>query len=122
MASDWASASHRASVVDPIPLGALLRAIDSFDRRPTTRAALRLAPYVFVRPGELRYADRKELDRYAAVWSIPVVKMKIRRPHRVPLMRQALVVLRDLQEVNEQAVTGYSRRSAHSPVQFQRTS
>ena len=54
--------SHRATIVDPTGIGALLRAIDGFDGQPTTRAALRLAAYVFVRPGELRHAEWKEFD------------------------------------------------------------
>lgn len=91
--------SHRASVVDPMAIGALLRAIDGFDGQPTTHAALRIAPYVFVRPGELRYAEWKEFDLDGAVWSIPALKMKMRRPHRVPLPRQSLVILRDLREI-----------------------
>jgi integrase len=60
--------SHRASLVDPMAIGALLRAIDSFDGQPTTHAALRLAPYVFVRPGELRYAEWNEFDLDAATF------------------------------------------------------
>ncbi len=90
---------HRATIVDPTGIGALLRAIDAFDGQPTTRAALRLAAYVFVRPGELRHAEWKEFDLGAAVWSIPAEKMKMRRPHRVPLARQALAILRDLEEI-----------------------
>ena len=88
--------SHRATIVDPTGIGALLRAIDGFDGQPTTRAALRLAAYVFVRPGELRHAEWKEFDLDAAVWSIPAEKMKMRRPHRVPLAQQSLAILRDL--------------------------
>jgi integrase len=66
--------SHRAIIVDPTSIGALLRAIDGFDGQPTTRAAQRLAAYVFVRPGELRHAEWKEFDLDAAVWSIPAEK------------------------------------------------
>ena len=91
--------SHRATIVDPAGIGALLRAIDGFDGQPATRAALRLAPYVFVRPGELRHAEWEEFDFDAAVWSIPAEKMKMRRPHRVPLARQSLAILRQLQEI-----------------------
>ena len=91
--------SHRATIVDPTAIGALLRAIDGFDGQPTTHAALRLAPYVFVRPGELRQAEWAEFDLDAAVWSIPAKKMKMRRPHRVPLARQSLAILRELQEI-----------------------
>ena len=91
--------SHRATVVEPTAIGALLRAIEGFDGQPTTHAALRLAPYVFVRPGELRQAEWAECDLDGAVWSIPAKKMKMRRPHRVPLARQSLTILRELQEV-----------------------
>jgi integrase len=58
--------SHRAAIVDPAGIGALLRAIDGFDGQPTTHAALRVAPLVFVRPGELRQAEWKEFDLDAA--------------------------------------------------------
>jgi integrase len=81
-----------------------LRAVDGFDGLPTTHAALRLAAYVFVRPGELRHAEWKEFDLDTAIWTIPAEKMKMRRPHRVPLARQPLAVLRKLQ-----AITGNGR-------------
>src|SRR6516165_4230851 len=91
--------NHRATIIHPKSIGALLRAIDGFDGQPTTRAALRLAAYVFVRPGELRHAEWNEFDLDAAIWSIPAEKMKMRRPHRVPLARQPLAILRELQEI-----------------------
>jgi integrase len=91
--------NHRATIVDPKSIGALLRAINGFDGQPTTRAALRLAAYVFVRPGELRHAEWNEFNLDTAVWSIPAEKMKMRRPHRVPLARQPLAILRELQEI-----------------------
>jgi integrase len=91
--------NHRATIIDPLGIGALLRAIDGFDGQPATCAALRLAPYVFVRPGELRHAEWNEFDLDAAVWSIPAEKMKMRRPHRVPLARQSISILRELQEI-----------------------
>jgi integrase len=91
--------THRATIVEPTDIGALLRAIDGFDGQPTTWAALRLAPHVFVRPGELRRAEWSEFDLDAAVWTIPAQKMKMRRPHRVPLSRQSLDIVRDLLEI-----------------------
>jgi integrase len=91
--------NHRATIVDPAGIGALLRAIDGFDGQPTTQAALRLAPYLFVRPGELRQAEWAEFDLDGAVWSIPAKKMKMRRSHRVPLARQSLAILRGLHEI-----------------------
>jgi integrase len=92
--------NHRAAIVDPAGIGALLRAIDGYDGLPITKAALRLAPLVFVRPGELRHAEWAEFDLAAAEWRIPPAKMKMRRAHRVPLSRQALDVLRDLQPIS----------------------
>ena len=91
--------NHRATIVDPKGIGALLRALDSFEGQPSTWFALRLAPHVFVRPGELRHAEWTELDLDASIWSIPAEKMKMRRPHRVPLSRQSLGILRELKEI-----------------------
>lgn len=90
---------HRPAIVEPAEIGALLRAIDGFDGQPSTQAALRLAPYIFVRPGELRRAEWSELNLDTAVWSIPAEKMKMRRHHRVPLAQQALRILADLREI-----------------------
>jgi integrase len=90
---------HRAAIVEPTEIGALLRAIDGFDGQPTTHAALRLAPLVFVRPGELRHAEWKEFHFDKAEWVIPAEKMKMRRPHGVPLARQAIAILRGLKEI-----------------------
>ena len=92
--------SHRSAIVDPTGIGALLRAIEGFDGQPTTRAALRLAPLVFVRPGELRHAEWVEIDLQATEWRIPVAKMKMRRPHRVSLSRQALAIICELQRIS----------------------
>jgi integrase len=95
---------HRATILEPTAIGALLRAIEGFDGQSTTQAALRLAPLVFVRPGELRHAEWKEFDFDKAEWVIPAEKMKMRRPHRVPLSRQAIAILEDLR-----AITGELR-------------
>jgi integrase len=88
---------HRAAIVDPAGIGALLRAIEDYDGLPLTKAALKLVPLVFVRPGELRKAEWAEFDLEHAEWRIPAAKMKMRRLHRVPLSRQALAIIRDLQ-------------------------
>lgn len=109
--------THRATIVEPKAVGALLRAIDGFEGHVVTRHALRLAPLVFVRPGELRQAEWAEFDLPDAEWRIPAKKMKMRRPHRVPLAPQALTIIRELQEI-----TGGSRylfpsvRSWHRPI------
>lgn len=88
---------HHAAITDPRELGGLLRAIDAYSGDATTRAALRLAPLVFVRPGELRHAEWSEINLDAAEWNIPAHKMKMREPHLVPLSSQAVAILRDLQ-------------------------
>ena len=90
---------HRATILEPAAIGALLRAIEGFDGQTTIRAALRLAPLVFVRPGELRYAEWKEFDLDNAEWVISAEKMKMRRPHRVPLSRQAVIILEGLKTI-----------------------
>jgi integrase len=91
---------HRASIVDPVSIGALLRAIDDYDGLPLTKAALKLAPLLFVRPGELRKAEWAEFDLEHAEWRIPAAKMKMRRLHRVPLSKQADAIIRDLQALS----------------------
>ena len=88
--------NHRAAITDPVELGALLRAIQGYSGQPTTRLALDLSALLFVRPGELRFARWKEIDFDKAVWIVPAATMKMKRPHRVPLSRQALVILREL--------------------------
>ena len=90
---------HRATIIEPMAIGALLRAIEGFDGQPTTLAALRLAPLVFVRPGELLHAEWKEFDFDRAEWVIPAEKMKMPRQHRVPLARQTLAILKDLKTI-----------------------
>ncbi len=86
---------HRAAILEPIKVGQLLRAIDGFEGQITTKLALRLAPHVFVRPGELRHADWSEIDFENAKWIIPAAKTKMRRDHHVPLSPQSLAILEE---------------------------
>jgi integrase len=90
--------THHASIKDPTKVGALLRAIDGYDGEPTTHTALRLAPLVFVRPGELRAAEWREflLDAEQPEWRIPASRMKMRQLHIVPLSTQSVAILREL--------------------------
>lgn len=89
--------THLAAMTDPKQVGGLLRSIDSYDGALVTKAALRLAPLVFVRPGELRQAEWSEINLEEAEWSIPAEKMKMRDAHLVPLSRQAVEILKDIQ-------------------------
>ena len=90
---------HRAAVTEPSEVGALLRAIDGYTGQPTTRMALQLSPLLFVRPGEIRHGRWQEVDLSEAVWRIPGETMKMKRPHRVPLARQAISILRELHKI-----------------------
>ena len=85
-----------ASVTDPARVGQLMRAIHGYSGYPVTALALKLAPLVFVRPGELRAAEWPEFDLENAEWRIPGDRMKMGEPHLVPLSRQALAILREL--------------------------
>lgn len=89
-------AKHYAAILEPAKFGALLRAIDSFEGSPITALALRIAPHVFVRPGELRHAEWTELDLDEGIWRIPAGRMKARRPHAVPLSPQARALFKEL--------------------------
>ncbi|GAB6035597.1 tyrosine-type recombinase/integrase [Fundidesulfovibrio butyratiphilus] len=95
---------HHPSITEPKAVAALLRAIDSYEGSFITSCALRLAPLVFVRPGELRHAEWCELNREAKEWRIPGRKMKMREQHIVPLSRQSLAILEELRPV-----TGHGR-------------
>ena len=86
---------HFAAATNPEELGDLLRALDGYKGSPVVRAALLLAPMVFVRPGELRSAKWADIDLDAAEWRFTVPKTKT--PHIVPLAAQAVAILRDLQ-------------------------
>lgn len=87
---------HRAAVTNERKLGALMLAIDEYDGWPTIRAGLLLLALTMTRPGDVRGMRRSEIDFERAVWRIPAERMKMRRPHDVPLTRQALAVLRDV--------------------------
>jgi integrase len=85
--------THYGAIIEPTQVGKLLRAIDGYDGQPLTKLAMRLAPHVFVRPGELRHAEWNEFDFDGALWTIPAPKTKMRKDHRVPLSTQVLAIL-----------------------------
>lgn len=89
--------THRAAVLAPEKVGQLLRDIDAYDGYFLLVCALKLAPLVFTRPTELRAAQWSEFDLEAAEWRIPAERMKMRRPHIVPLSTQVVAILRELQ-------------------------
>lgn len=87
---------HHPSITDPKAIAPLLRSLDAYQGSPITSCALRLAPLVFVRPGELRHAEWTEIDLEAKEWRIPGHKMKMREQHIVPLCKQAIAIIEEL--------------------------
>jgi integrase len=95
---------HMAAVLEPGAVGPLLRAIWSYEGQPLTRAALQLSALLFQRPGNIRRMEWREINFDSARWTIPAAKMKRSvqgkesgRPHLVPLARQAIEILRELE-------------------------
>lgn len=92
---------HRAAITDPAEVGKLLRAIDSYSGYPQVKAALQLAPLVFVRPGELRAARWADMHLGAAEWRFtpPKTRNQTQVELIVPLARQAVDILRELHQI-----------------------
>ncbi len=87
------------TITDPVAVGALLRSIDGYEGSFPVRCALRLAPMLFVRPGELRHAEWSEFDLDKSEWRIPAPKMKMRVQHIVPLPKQAITIIQELKDL-----------------------
>jgi integrase len=121
-----AAGTHYPTITDPARMGQLLRAIDGYHGHTVTRLALKLAPLVFTRPAELRKARWSEFDLDAGWWVVPAEKLKMRtekkataEPHMVPLARQAVAILRELQPLTRGSGDGYvfpGARSAQRPI------
>lgn len=95
---------HYPAITKPDELRELLRSLDAYRGTYTVKCALRLLPMLFVRSGELRKAEWTEVDFTNNLWTIPASRMKARKDHIVPLSRQAVGILSDLQQL-----TGSSR-------------
>lgn len=78
----------------------LLRDIDSYQGSPITVYALQLMALTFTRTGELINAEWSEIDLERAQWLIPASRMKMRRPHLVPLSTQAVSVFREAEKLS----------------------
>jgi integrase len=88
--------THHPSLTDPKAIAHLLRSMEDYQGSHVTSCALRLAPIVFVRPGELRHAEWCEIDIEGKEWRIPANKMKMRVQHIVPLSRQAITIIEEV--------------------------
>ncbi|MFZ1981442.1 MAG: integrase arm-type DNA-binding domain-containing protein [Smithella sp.] len=106
---------NRAAITEPAKVGELLRAIDGYQGGFVVQCALKFAPLVFVRPGELRHAEWSEIDFENAEWNIPAGKMKMKEPHLVPLSQQAIEILKEIKNL-----TGASRYVFPSGRSFDR--
>jgi integrase len=107
--------THFAAITDPKRVGALMRAIDGYEGSLTVRCALRLAPLVFVRPGELRHAEWTTMDLDGGEWRYTVTKTNT--PHVVPLSSQAVATLRELKPLTGRGRFVFSSaRSSQRPM------
>jgi len=88
---------HFPSITEPKLIAPLLRDMYGYKGSFVVQCALRLAPHVFLRPGELRLAEWAEFDLEARRWNVPAERMKTRMPHIVPLSNQCLEILMELQ-------------------------
>lgn len=86
---------HFAAIVEPKEVGTFLRTLDGYTGTLTVRVALKLAPLLFCRPGELRHMKWSEIDLETAEWRYTTSKTKT--DHLVPLARQAVDALREIQ-------------------------
>ena len=108
---------HHASITDAKEIGPLMRALEGYQGSFVTKCALRMAPRVFVRPGELRKAEWQEFDLENAEWRIPAEKMKKRVPHIGPLSTQAVATLRELHALTGEGKYVFpSTRSSSRPM------
>jgi integrase len=107
--------THFAAITEPKRVGALMRAIEGYEGSLTVRCALRLAPLVFVRPGELRHAEWTAMDLEGGEWRYTVTKTNT--PHVVPLSSQAVAVLRELKPLTGRGRYVFSSaRSSQRPM------
>jgi integrase len=93
--------NHRAAITDEAKVGALMRSIDEFDGWPTLRAALLLTALTMARPGDVRGMRRSEINFEKSMWRVPAGRMKMRRPHDVPLSTQAVKILREIWSLSD---------------------
>ena len=107
--------AHFAAVTEPTKVAAILRMFDGYEGTLIVRCALRLAPLVFVRPGELRHALWADINLDATEWRYTVTKTGTE--HIVPLSRQAVGILREVQPLSRRSVYVFpSTRSAKRPM------
>lgn len=91
---------HYPAITDEKKFGALVRCIEDYDGLPVVKAAMLFTILTMARPGEVRYMQRGEVDFDKAIWTVPEGRMKMRRPHEVPLSKQAVEVLKGIWDLS----------------------
>ena len=108
---------HFAAITDPKAVGKLLIAIDAYEGTPVVKTALQLSAILFQRPGEIRTMEWDEIDWEKEIWEIPANKMKMKQPHIVPLPKQAIALLEELQRSTGRGRFVFpSARGKHRPL------
>ena len=102
---------HYATLTGEKEISALLKAIDTYQGYFLTVLALKIAPFVFVRPDNLCSMEWTELNFEKAEWRIPAEKMKTKVAHIVPLATQVLELLKQAKELSRSTYVFYSLRS-----------
>ncbi len=108
---------HRAAITDKAKLKEYLHALENYGGRTETKIGLKLLMLFASRPGEIRKARWEEFDFEDRIWNVPAMRMKMRRPHTVPLCGDAVVLLEQLN-----TLTGWgdllfpAQTSAHKPI------
>jgi len=108
---------HRAAITDKTKLKEYLHALENYGGRTETKIGLKLLMLFACRPGEIRKAKWEEFNFEERIWSVPVIRMKMRKPHTVPLCADALALLEQLR-----TLTGWgdllfpAQTSAHKPI------
>lgn len=92
--------SHHPAITDPKGVGGLMRACRGYQGDAATRAGLLLCFYTFLRPGEVRHLEWADYDKGAAQIKIPAERMKMPRPHIVPLSKQVVSVLESMRPIS----------------------
>lgn len=107
--------AHYAALTDPVEYAQLLRDIDNYRGEATTKAAMQLLALTFQRTQEIRFAEWSQFDFEAELWRIPAQIMKMREAHLVPLSKQAIAVLKNIQ-----SLTGAGRLVLPSTISRER--
>jgi len=106
-------AKHYSTITDPKEIGGLLRMLDTYKWSPDVAAALKLAPHLFLRPGELAGLTWKEVDFDDNIIRIASERMKMKRPHLIPMSDQVSNILSSIKTDNEFVFTSPRGKSRH---------